>query len=64
VEVFRKKCHELAWTFLNTMNNVHHCHTLHNDMSPNNVMLHFPPNSADKATSTFVIGPWLGISMI
>jgi hypothetical protein len=40
--VFRKKRHELAWTFLNTMNNVHHCHTLHN------VMLHFPPNSTDK----------------
>jgi hypothetical protein len=48
VEVFRKKRHELAWTFLNTMNNVHHCHTLHNDMSPDNVLLHFPPNSANK----------------
>jgi serine/threonine protein kinase len=46
--VFRKKRHELAWTFLNTMNNVHHCHTLHNDISPDNVMLYFPPNSADK----------------
>jgi hypothetical protein len=45
VEVFRKKRHELAWTFLNTMNNVHHYHTLHNDISPNNVLLHFPPNS-------------------
>jgi serine/threonine protein kinase len=33
---------------LNTMNNVHHCHTLHNDISPDNVMLYFPPNSADK----------------
>jgi hypothetical protein len=30
------------------MNNVHHCHTLHNNMSPDNVMLHFPPNSEDK----------------
>jgi hypothetical protein len=48
VEVFRKKHHELAWTFLNTMNNVYHCHTLHNDMSPDNVLLHFPPNSPDK----------------
>jgi hypothetical protein len=48
VKVFRKKRHELAWTFLNTMNNIHHCHTLHNDMSPDNVMLHFPPNSQDK----------------
>jgi hypothetical protein len=48
VEVFRKKRHELAWTFLNTMINVYHCHTLHNDMSPDIIMLHFPPNSADK----------------
>jgi hypothetical protein len=48
VEVFRKKRHELAWTFLNTMNNVHHCHTLYNDISPDNVLLHFPPNSPDK----------------
>jgi hypothetical protein len=30
------------------MNNVHHCHTLHNDMSSDNVLLHFPPNSLDK----------------
>jgi hypothetical protein len=48
VEVFRKKRHELAWTFLNTMNNVHHCHTLHNDMSPDNILLHFPPDVNDK----------------
>ena len=48
VEVFRKKHHELAWTFLNTMNNVHHCHTLHNDMSPDNILLHFLPDSNDK----------------
>ena len=38
VQLFRKKRHELAWTFLNTMNNVHHCHTLHNDMSPDNIL--------------------------
>ena len=48
VEVFRKKLQELAWTFLNTMNNVHYCYILHNDMSPDNVLLHFPPNSKDK----------------
>jgi RIO-like serine/threonine protein kinase len=48
VEVFQKKRHKIEWTFLNTMNNVHYCHTLHNDMSPNNVLLHFPPNSEDK----------------
>ena len=47
-EMFRKKRHKLVWTFLNTMNNVHHCHTLHNDMSPDIVLLHFPPNFLDK----------------
>jgi hypothetical protein len=45
VEVFRKKCYELAWTFLN---NVHHCYTLHDNISPNNVLLHFPPKFSDK----------------
>jgi hypothetical protein len=25
------------------MNNVHHCQTLHNNMSPDNVLLHFLP---------------------
>jgi hypothetical protein len=48
VEVFRKKHHKLAWTFLDTMNNVYHCHTLHNDMSPDNILLHFSPNFRDK----------------
>ena len=47
-EVFRKKRHELAWTFLNTTNNVYHCHTLHNDMSPENILLHFPSDSNEK----------------
>jgi serine/threonine protein kinase len=51
VEVFWKKGHELAWTILNTMNNIHHCHTLHNDVSPDNVMLHFPLNSKNKVFS-------------
>jgi serine/threonine protein kinase len=48
VDMFRKKRHELAWPFLNTMNNVHHYHTLHNDISPDNVLLHFPSNFPDK----------------
>ena len=48
VEVFKKKRHKLVWTLLNTMNNVHHCHTLHNDMLPNNILLHFLPNFPNK----------------
>jgi hypothetical protein len=30
------------------MNNVYFCHTLHNNMLPNNVMLYFPPNFLGK----------------
>jgi hypothetical protein len=48
VELFKKKIHELAWTLLNSMNKIHHCHTLHNNTSFNNVILHFLPNFPDK----------------
>jgi hypothetical protein len=48
VQLFRKRHHDLAWTFLNTMNNVHHYHTLHNDISPDNILLHFPPAFLEK----------------
>ena len=48
VELFRKKCHNLAWTLSNTMNNVHHYHILYNDISPDNIMLQFLPNFLDK----------------
>jgi hypothetical protein len=27
VQLFQEKRHKPAWTLLNTMNNVHHCHT-------------------------------------
>jgi pyruvate-formate lyase len=47
-ELFRNKRHKLAWTLLKIINKVHYCHTLHNDMSPNNVMLHFSQNCLDK----------------
>lgn len=48
MQLFQKKCHKLAWTLLNTINNVHHYHTWHNDISPNNVLLRFLQNSLDK----------------
>jgi hypothetical protein len=38
---FKKKRTELAWAFLNIMNAVHVAKHLHNDISPNNIMLHF-----------------------
>ena len=48
LELFRNKHYKLAWTLLKIINNVHYCHTLHNDISPNNVMLHFSQNCLDK----------------
>jgi hypothetical protein len=35
---------KLAWAFINIMNIVHHHGILHNNLSKNNIMLHFPPN--------------------
>jgi hypothetical protein len=46
--MFQEKPYKLAWTLFNTMNNVHHCHTLHNNMSLDNVILHFLPIFLDK----------------
>ncbi len=38
---FRQNCVKLAWAFINIMNKVHHCRILHNDLSNDNIMLHF-----------------------
>ncbi len=35
---------KLAWAFINIMNVVHHCGILHNDLSKDNIMLHFLAN--------------------
>jgi hypothetical protein len=42
---FRKKQMELAWALLHIMDEVHKSHNLHNDISPNNILLHFPEES-------------------
>jgi hypothetical protein len=42
MELYQEKRYKLAWTLLNTMNNVIHYHTLYNNMSRDNVMLYFP----------------------
>jgi hypothetical protein len=39
---FRKKRTELAWALLHIMNEVHNSGNLHNDLSPDNILLHFP----------------------
>jgi serine/threonine-protein kinase RIO1 len=41
----------LAWAFINIMNAVHHCEILHNDLSKDNIMLHF---SSDKPNVVYI----------
>jgi len=41
----------LAWAFINIMNVVHHCEILHNDLSKDNIMLHF---SLDKPNVVYI----------
>jgi serine/threonine protein kinase len=38
---------KLAWAFINIMNAIHHCGVLHNDLSKDNIMLHFLANKLD-----------------
>ena len=45
VALFRTQRTELAWTLLNIMNNIHQSHVLHNDLSPDNILLHFEPEN-------------------
>ncbi len=35
---------KLGWAFINIMNVIHHSIILHNDLSKNNIMLHFLPS--------------------
>ena len=43
---WRAKRTELAWALLHIMNAVHGAGHLHNDISPDNVMFHFPQNES------------------
>jgi RIO-like serine/threonine protein kinase len=38
---------KLAWAIMNIMNAIHHYGILHNDLSKNNIMLHFPTNKSN-----------------
>jgi hypothetical protein len=42
---FRWNCVKLAWTFINIL--VHRCGIFHNDLSKDNIMLHFSLNKPD-----------------
>ena len=43
---FRNKRTELAWALLHIMDEVHKSHNLHNDISPDNILLHFPQDES------------------
>jgi hypothetical protein len=43
---FRKKRTELAWTLLLIMDEVHKSHNFHNNISPDNIFLHFPTDES------------------
>ncbi len=36
-----------TWAFVNIMNVIHHNRILHDDLSKDHIMLHFPPNKLD-----------------
>jgi serine/threonine protein kinase len=38
---------KLAWAFINITKAIHHCGILHNDLSKDNIMLHFPLDKLD-----------------
>jgi hypothetical protein len=48
---FRWNCVKLVWAFINIMNVVHHFGILHNDLSKDNIMLHF---SLDKLNDEYI----------
>jgi hypothetical protein len=48
---FRQNWVKLAWAFINIMNAVHHYEILHNDLSKDNIMLHF---SLDKPNVVYI----------
>jgi serine/threonine protein kinase len=46
VRRFQKKRTELAWALLHIMDEVLKSHNLHNDISPDNIFLHFPEDES------------------
>jgi hypothetical protein len=53
---FRQNCVKLAWAFIYIKNVVHHCGILHNDLSKDNIMLHFLPNKPNVVYILCAIG--------
>jgi serine/threonine protein kinase len=45
---YRTKSAKLAMSLIMTMAYVHKSKILHNDISPSNILLHFPPDHVDR----------------
>jgi serine/threonine protein kinase len=68
IKAFHTKCAKLAISLIMTMARVHKKKILYNDISPSNILLHFPPDHIDKvyigvcdwsmATRTIEDVPW------
>jgi serine/threonine protein kinase len=43
----KRNCVKLAWAFVNIVNVIHHFKILHNDLSKDNILLHFPLDKLD-----------------
>jgi hypothetical protein len=44
---FKQNCVKLAWAFINLMNAIYHFGIFHNNLSKDNIMLHFLLNKLD-----------------
>lgn len=49
IVAFRKNRAMLAWALIYVMDLVHKAKIIHNDLSPSNILLHFPPHQVETA---------------
>ena len=49
IVAFRKNRAMLAWALIYVMDLVHKAKIIHNDLTPSNILLHFPPHQVEKA---------------
>ena len=47
IVAFRKNSAMLAWGLIYVMHMVHKAKIIHNDLTPSNILLHFPPNDKE-----------------
>jgi serine/threonine protein kinase len=55
---FWKKRIELVWALLHIMDEVHKSHNLHNDIAPDNILLHFLEEESKVYTGAWQLSQW------